>query len=165
MGARQRKIMKVPPAQAWSRAGEHWQCPACGKLFPRAGQSHSCVVVPLDHHFDNRPRARELFEAFRRVVDEAGGPVRLSVAKTRIGLITELTFAAVQPRRDYLRVHILLKRRVDAPRFVRIDNVPPYWVHHFQIRDETDLDEELRALIHEACEVGAARDVLWSKVD
>ncbi len=81
--------------------------------------------------------------------------MRLSVAKTRIGLITHLTFAAVQPRRDYLRAHILLRRRVESPRFIRIDNGPPYWVHHFRIRDEADLDQELRVLLREAYTVGA----------
>jgi hypothetical protein len=134
-----------------------WRCPGCDKLYPRAGQSHSCVVVSLDDHFRNRPRARELFDAFRAAIAEVGGPVRLSVAKTRIGLITNITFAAVMPRKNYLRAHVLLRRKVDSPRFVRVEEGPPYWVHHFNIQSEADFDGELRAWLSEAYRVGASR--------
>ena len=81
--------------------------------------------------------------------------MRLSVAKTRIGLINMITFSAVMPRKDYLRGHILLRRKVRSSRFVRIDDVPPYWVHHFVIRDEADLDDEFRAWLRESAELGA----------
>ncbi|MFQ5740387.1 MAG: DUF5655 domain-containing protein [Acidobacteriota bacterium] len=146
-----------PPASSWSRCGSLWQCPGCGKLYPRAGQGHSCCVVSLEDHFRSRPRARQLFDAFRGAVEEVGGPVRLSIAKTRIGLITRLTFSAVMPRKDYLRAHILLRRRVPSQRFIRIDDGPPYWVHHFEVRDEADLDDELRTWLREAYRVGTGR--------
>lgn len=149
-------LISSPPAASWSRHGQLWRCPACGKEYPRAGQGHSCCVVSLDHHFRDRPRSRELFDAFRAAVEDAGGPVRLSVAKTRIGLITHITFAAVTPRKDYLRAHILLSRRVESPRFVRIDSVPPYWVHHFAIRKAADLDGELKSWLRESYLVGSA---------
>ena len=154
MTDRRRKFMTSPPAEAWLRTGTLWRCPECDKLYPRAGQAHSCVVLSLDDHFRDRPRARELFAAFRAAVEEVGGPVRLSVAKTRIGLITYITFAAVMARKNYLRGHILLRRRVGSPRFVRVDDGPPYWVHHFEIRTETDLDDEFRSWLSEAYDVG-----------
>jgi hypothetical protein len=31
---------------------------------------------------------------------------------------------------------------------------PPYWVHHFTIASEVDLDEELRGWLAEACRAG-----------
>ncbi len=146
--------MTAPPAPAWIPAGHLWQCPACDKRYPRAGQSHSCVVVTLDHHFRDRPQARALFDTFRAALERIGGPVRLSVAKTRIGFIGTVTFAAVIPRKDYLRAHILLNRRADSPRFHRVDAGPPYWVHHFTVESPADLDEELCAWLAEACQVG-----------
>jgi hypothetical protein len=144
----------TPPIEKWVQKGTLWQCPECKKLYQRAGQSHSCAVVSLEDHFRNRPRARELFAALRTAIEEAGGSVRLSIAKTRIGLITSITFAAVMVRKDYLRGHILMRRRVDSPRFIRVDDGPPYWVHHFVIRTETDLDDEFRTWLSEAYEVG-----------
>ncbi len=95
-----------------------------------------------------------MFEAFRAALEEEGGPVRLSVAKTRIGLIIKITFAAVMPRKRYLRAHILLLRRVHSPRFVRGDHVHPYWVYFFEIRDEADLDDEMRSWLREGYRVG-----------
>ncbi len=153
--SRRRNVISTPPAHEWVPSGESWRCPACGKIFPRAGQGHSCRVVPLDEHFRDRPRARELFEAFRAAVEEEGGPVRLSVAKTRIGIIARITFAALMVRKDYLRGHILLRRRADSRRFHRVDEGPPYWVHHFEIRHEADLDREFRAWLLESYVVGA----------
>ncbi len=83
--------------------------------------------------------------------------MRLSVAKTRIGLITKITFAAVMPRKRYLRAHILLLRRVHSPRFVRGDHVHPYWVHFFEVRDEADLHDEMASWLREAYQVGGGR--------
>ncbi len=151
-----RTFKAVPPASSWLRRGSLWQCPGCGKLYPRAGQMHSCCVVSLQAHFRGRPRARQLFDAFLDAVHEIG-PVRLSIAKTRIGLITRMTFAAVMPRNHYLRGHILLRQKVLSDRFIRVDEGPPYWVHHFEVRDEGDLDEEFRCWLLEAYRVGMGR--------
>ena len=93
-------------------------------------------------------------DAFLSAVRESGGPVRLSVAKTRIGLITGMTFAAVMPRRDYLRAHVVLRRRLRSARFLRIDRFQPYWVHVFEVHDEADLDDELRGWLRESYHVG-----------
>ena len=153
----QRGFISSPPADLWREIGDLWKCPECGKLYPRAGQGHSCVTISLDQHFHNRPRARELFNSLLATVDMVGGPVRLSIAKTRIGLITRITFAAVAPRKDYLRAHILLSRRVDSPLFLRVDDGPPYWVHHFEIRNIADINDDLRVLLRESYELGQGR--------
>ncbi len=58
------------------------------------------------------------------------------------------------PRKRYLRAHILLLRKVDSPRFVRVDDMHSYWVHFFEIRDEADLDDEMRSWLREAYRVG-----------
>ena len=84
--------------------------------------------------------------------------MRLSVAKTRIGLITQITFAAVMPRKDYLRGHLLLRRKARSRRFLRVEDGPPYWVHHFVLRDEADLDADFRGWLREAYRVGMGCD-------
>jgi hypothetical protein len=65
MSERRRRFISAPPAELWSPSVGLWECPACGKLYARAGQGHSCIVVPLEHLFRERARGRELFEAFR----------------------------------------------------------------------------------------------------
>jgi hypothetical protein len=69
--------------------------------------------------------------------------------------MTRARFTGAMVRKDYLRASLWLKRRVDAPRFVKIDHFGgDDWGHTFEIRDESDIDEELMALAREARRVG-----------
>jgi hypothetical protein len=139
----------IPPAER-----PLWTCPRCGKRFVTPNLWHSCQTRSLDEHFTDRPRARELFEAFRTAV-ETLGPVALVLNKTGIGFMTRVRFTGVQPRRDYLRAGVWLKRRVHSPRFVRVDWYGhDDWVHFFEIRSEGDIDAELIDLLREARAVG-----------
>ena len=146
---------KPRPGDAWLPNGDMWQCPSCGKTFSQRGLSHSCTIVPLGDHFRDRPRARELFDAFCRTLQEVGGPYRLSIAKTRIGFITRMTFAAVSVRKDYLRGHFLLLRKVDSPRVLKHEHFPPYWLHQFALKNETELDAQMREWLRESHAVGS----------
>lgn len=131
-----------------------WSCPQCGKRFVIPNMWHSCQTRSLDEQFAGRPRARELFEAYRRAVERLG-PVTLVLNKTGIGFMTRVRFTGVQPRRDYLRAGVWLKRRADSPRFVRVDWYGhDDWVHFFEIRSESDIDDELMAFLREARAVG-----------
>jgi hypothetical protein len=140
---------RVPPAER-----PLWSCPECGKLFVTPNMSHSCQTRSLDEQFAGRPRARELFEAFRAAI-ESLGPVTVVLNKTEIGFMTRVRFTGVQPRRDYLRAGLWLKRRADSARFARVDWYGhDDWVHFFDIRAESDIDDELMTLLREARAVG-----------
>ena len=131
-----------------------WTCPDCGKQYVTRNMWHSCVVVPLESHFVDRPRAWQLFEAYRTAL-EAQGPITVSVSRTRIEIMTRARFTGAVVRKDHLRASLWLKRRVDSPRFVRIEHFGRNdWGHYFEIRDESDIDEELMTLAREARAVG-----------
>jgi hypothetical protein len=131
-----------------------WTCPNCGKQYVTRNMWHSCVVVPLDNHFVNRPRARQLFDAYVAAL-EREGPVTISVSKTRIEIMTRARFTGAVVRKDYLRCAFWLKRRVDSPRFTKIEHFgSANWGHYFEIHDELDIDEEILALAREARRVG-----------
>ena len=131
-----------------------WTCPKCGKEYVTRDMWHSCVVVPLESHFVDRPRAKELFQAYCTAL-EAQGPITVSVSRTRIEIMTRARFTGVVVRKDYLRASLWLKRRVDSPRFVKIEHFGRNdWGHYFEIRDESDIDEELMTLAREARAVG-----------
>jgi hypothetical protein len=147
---------KPPPGSQWTAVGRSWKCPRCGKRFIQRGLWHSCSVYTLDHHFAQKPAVRTLFDRYRAMVREAGGPFRLSIAKTRIGFIAAMTFAGASPRKAYLRAHFVMLRKISSPRFVHIESIPPYWVYSFEIRSESDLDEEARAWLTEAYTLGKA---------
>lgn len=131
-----------------------WTCPKCGKSYVTRNQWHSCVVVSLDSHFVGRPRARELFDAYVAAL-ESEGPITISVSKTRIEIMTRARFTGAVVRKDYLRSSLWLKRRVDSPRFTKIEHFGGNdWGHTFEIRDERDIDDELLDLAREARKVG-----------
>jgi Domain of unknown function (DUF5655) len=115
---------------------------------------HSCVIVPLDAHFVDRPRARQLFDAYRAAV-ESQGPLTISVSRTRIEFMTRARFTGAVVRRDYLKSTLWLKRKADSPRFTRVEQLGRHdWLHHFEIHDESEIDDDLMALVREARSVG-----------
>lgn len=138
----------------WSRTADGWKCPRCQKRFIKPGLSHSCAIIALDEHFAGRPRSRQLFDALTSTIEKAGGPFRLSIAKTRIGLINGITFAAIMPRKNHLRFHFLLKRRIDSERVVKLEYYEPWYVHILELHEESELDEELRSWLGEAWKLG-----------
>ena len=60
-----------------------WTCPKRGKSYVTRNLWHSCVVVPLERHFEGRPAAGELFAALLTAM-EREGPVTVSVSKTQV---------------------------------------------------------------------------------
>ncbi len=137
-----------------SRSAPLWTCPRCRRPFANRNQEHSCESVSLDQHFKGRPQARKLFDAYLRAIRRIG-PVTVTTAKTRIGIQTRMIFSAVMPRKDYLRAHLVLARRVESPRFLRVDTISPRnHVHVFELRDASELDPELFAFVAEAYRVG-----------
>ena len=84
-----------------------WFCPRCGKPFANRNNSHSCVVVPLEAHFEGRPRTRELFDALLAAVNRTGDePVSVIVSKGRIELMTRARFVAVEIGRASCRERV-----------------------------------------------------------
>jgi len=97
---------------------------------------------------------RQTFDRVLAVVGEIG-PVTVLPERTRIALHVRMSFAALFPRRRWLDAHVVLARRLDSPRFRRIDtysvrNV----VHLFRLHGPDEVDDEVRAWLAEAYEVG-----------
>ena len=101
-----------------------WTCPSCGRSFASRNQSHTCAALgDLDRHFARAgPQVRAAFDAALACV-RAVGPVQVLAEKTRIALQVRMSFAAFMPRRDWLNGHLVLARRIDSPRFLRIEHV------------------------------------------
>jgi hypothetical protein len=98
--------------------------------------------------------------AFDRVLAAVSrlGPVTVLPEKTRIALQARMSFAAFVPRRHWLGGHLVLARRVDSPRFLRIDTYSPgNVVHTFRLASPADVDDEFVAWLAEAYQVGAQR--------
>jgi hypothetical protein len=68
-----------------------------------------------------------------------------------------MIFAAVNKLYDRgLDAHVVLTRRLESPRFRRIESLTPNChVHHFRIVSLSELDEEVKRWLQEAYRVGA----------
>jgi hypothetical protein len=118
---------------------------------------HTCAALgDLDRHFAGAsPVVRATFDAVLAVV-EAFGPVSVLPERTRIALHVRMSFAAFMPRRNWLNGHLVLARRIDSPRFSRIDGYSPRnLVHAFKLMSPDDVDAEFAGWLGEAYRVGA----------
>jgi Domain of unknown function (DUF5655) len=135
-----------------------WLCPRCGRAFANRNQTHACGRHDLAAHFRGKPAAiRQLFDAVVAAI-EACGPVRILPEKTRIAFQVRMSFAQVTPRARWIDGHVVLSRRLEHPRFRRVDTISPRnHVHHFRLTSVSDVDAELAAWLREAYDVGEQR--------
>lgn len=132
-----------------------WVCPRCERSFANRNQSHACGRHDLEHHFRNKlPGIRALYERFASVVALLG-PVKVLPEKTRIAFQVRMSFAQVTPRRGWLDAHVVLARRLEHPRFRRIDTISRHnHVHVFRISSLEEIDEDVLSWLAEAYAVG-----------
>jgi Domain of unknown function (DUF5655) len=139
--------------------GALWTCPECGRAFARPNQTHTCrPLVALESHFAGRPAlVREIFD---RVVELASrcGPVTVLPEGTRIALAARMSFCALMPRRAWVDGHVVLARRLESPRFRRIETFGPRnHLHAFRVSSVDEVDDEVAGWLAEAYEVGMQR--------
>lgn len=129
-------------------AGRLWTCPACGAKFVTRNLSHSCVRRTVDDFLaDKPPGGVALARAFIAEVEKLG-PVTLHPVKTRIALMVDVRFAAINRiGADAIRGHIWLRERHASDRFTRIERLGDDFLYHFEISADRPIDAELRRFI------------------
>jgi Domain of unknown function (DUF5655) len=132
-----------------------WRCSECGRSFANRNQSHSCSNVSLESHFVGKTeQARELFDALTAIIKQCG-PVKILTEKTRIAFQVRMSFIAVSVRRNYLVGHFVFARRLDHPRFTRVETFSVRnHLHAFHLENHSELDDEFAAWVREAYAVG-----------
>jgi hypothetical protein len=141
-----------------------WHCEKCGRKFANRNQSHACGRYELEHHFrGKRPEIRALFEEVVAAV-RAIGPVRILPEKTRIAFQVRMSFAQVTPRKNWLDGHVVLARRLEHPRFRRIETFSPRnHLHAFRLVSLSEIDADFRAWLAEAYRVGEQQHLRSTK--
>jgi hypothetical protein len=125
-----------------------WPCPACGRAFANANQSHACARHELESHFAGKPPlVRDIYQAFLAMLEEFG-PVTILPEKTRIA------FAQLTVRRNWVLGHFVLAPRAEDPLFTKVETISlRNQVHHFRL-DSPAAVERLRDFAREAYAVG-----------
>jgi len=133
-----------------------WTCPKCGRQFANRNQEHSCGQFTVEDFL--KGKGANALAMYRRFVElaEACGPVLIAPAKTRIGFQVRMIFAAVNKLTErQLDAHVVLTRRIENPRFHRIETLTPTChVHHFRVHAPEELDDEAASWFCEAYTVG-----------
>lgn len=131
-----------------------WHCPACGRTFASANQTHACGRHRLEDHFAGKdPAVRAIYDAFRTMI-ESFGPVEVLPEKSRIAFHVRMSFAQLTVRRHWVLGHFVLARRAEDPRFTKVETFSPRnHVHRFRL-DSPGQVERLRDFAREAYAVG-----------
>lgn len=133
-----------------------WTCPRCGQKFVIRNIWHSCTSFTVEEFFKKRvPAHKKLYRAFLKLVRKCG-PVKVNVNKSRISFQARVRFAGI-PRvtKDGLVGAFWLKHRIESPRFIRVEILPPTnYLYQFRITSERDLDAEVLSWLREAYKIG-----------
>jgi hypothetical protein len=124
-------------------------------------QSHFCSRYTLREHLSGKsPRAIALLWEFVKLVKRCGR-VRVVPEKTRIAFQVRMSFAAVSLRRDRIVGHVVLARRLENPRFMKIEYISlRNHVHSFCFCSSEEVDREVLGWPREAYGVGQQRHLL-----
>jgi hypothetical protein len=138
-----------------------WRCPDCRRQFANRNQSHACGRYPLAAHFAGKPEiVRAIFDRLLALAKK-NGPVVVLPEKTRIAFQVRMSFAAFVIRRNWVDGHVVLARRLENPRFRRIETFSPRnHLHAFRFENVSEIDADVAAWLAEAYRVGEQRHLL-----
>ncbi len=133
-----------------------WSCPECGAKLVQRNLSHACGDFSVERFLAGKgERARALFERFEALVARCG-PYERAPAKTRVAFMVRMRFASVNGVSERgLRAHLCLPRRIDSPRFTRVEPIGRILGHHFRVASPDELDDEVLGWMRESYALGS----------
>ncbi len=115
--------------------------------------------IAPEEFLDGNPLAAAVFERVRAILEPLG-PVSIRVSKSQIAFRRRRGFAFIWRPSQYLGdrgvdavLSIALGRHDGSPRFKQVAHPSPlHWIHHLEIHDPRDVDEEVAGWLAEAAE-------------
>jgi hypothetical protein len=106
--------------------------------------------MTLDEYFRTGPaRERPIFEAVLAHV-ESLGEVHVEPVAVGIFIKRSRSFLELRPKRDWVALSFPLRRVVEHPRIARRIKSGARTYHFVNLRDATDLDEDVKAWLTES---------------
>jgi hypothetical protein len=116
---------------------------------------HVCLPVSsVDDYFAGRPEyEREIFDA---VIGHLRTIGEIDVEAATVGILVKRrrTFVELRPKQKWVELSIMLTRPIDDPRVSRRIVVSGgRFAYLFRLRNAADVDEDLRELLTESCQI------------
>jgi len=129
-----------------------WTCPRCKREFLKTNQSHSCVIYPLDKHFEGKQDiAKPLFEELVKRIEKNIGKIKIESLPCCIHLVSDYTFGAVWALKDRIRIDFRVDHKLersDIQKEVKMSE--NRYLYFFDVKDKKEIDEELLSLLRQS---------------
>jgi len=120
-----------------------WTCSKCGRIFKKARQPHSCKKVPLGRHFEDKEKAKQLFDYLVKQINKKIGKTKIISIPCCVHLFGKYDFLAALPKKDRLEIRFALDRKLDSPRLKQGVQMPSkVFKNCFDISSKEELDSE-----------------------
>ncbi len=134
--------------------------------MPARRDGNRCASARLDsarvrpeEFFAAHPVALAVFDRVRQIV-ESLGPVDIRTTKSQVSFRRRRGFAYLWLPGQYLArptaevvLSVALGRHDPSPRFKEVVHVSPqHWMHHLEINDSHDIDDEVAGWLREAAD-------------
>jgi Domain of unknown function (DUF5655) len=114
--------------------------------------------VRPEEHFAGHPTALAVYGAVQRLLED--GSVEVRTSRSQVAFRRRRGFAYLWLPGRYLRnpdadvvLSVVLGRRDDSPRWKEVAHPSPaHWVHHLEVRDPAEIDDEVAAWLREAAD-------------
>jgi hypothetical protein len=144
-----------------------WQCPKCKAEFVQRNLQHSCGIYSVEDFLKGKTqRSIQLFwfyiHEWRKI-----GDIKLHPVKTSVSLLVKVRFSRVNRiTKDGIVGHLWLKEKVVSGKFFKVEKLlPTDYLHHFEIKDESFIDNEFRKYMKMAYEIGERKHIRRSRGD
>lgn len=128
-----------------------WTCSNCDRVFQKANQPHSCKKVSLGSHFENKEKAKELFDFLHQQIEAKIGKCKIISLPCCVHLFGTYDFLAVLPKKDKVEIRFALSRKLNTPRLkVSIPISSKVFKNCFNIYTKQELDNEFMGWLKES---------------
>ena len=128
-----------------------WQCPKCKREFSKNNQSHSCVVYPIEKHFQNKDYSKKLFKELVNQIEKNIGGVKIESLPCCIHLVSGYTFSGVWLSKDRVRLDFRVPYNIESKRIINKEELSiNRKLYYLEIVEEKDIDDELLGWIRDS---------------
>ena len=121
-----------------------WTCHKCGRIFHKTAQPHSCHKIPLEQHFNNKSKAKELFKILIKQINTKVGKCQIIFIPCCIHLFGNYDFLAALPKKDRLEIRFALNRKLHTHRLKQcVPLSAKVFKNCLDITTKKEIDEEL----------------------